>query len=173
MGLGPSRPATLAIKSEPITCANVLPEGSHGSTSCSFLPAALQADDFEARDEGVEPTTFGSGGCIGGIPAVHSDSLSSDSIRLSDRSPVQASQPFSPLPKHFVPGVSPRLIALRGGAENLLSVRDVTEQLGVSTATVYGLVERGELPHVRVSNSIRIAPADLAAFISRRRTTGK
>jgi len=37
----------------------------------------------------------------------------------------------------------------------------------VSTATVYHLVDRGELQHVRVSNAIRVWPADLAAYIER------
>jgi excisionase family DNA binding protein len=32
---------------------------------------------------------------------------------------------------------------------------------------VYRLIDRGELPHARVSNAIRISPADLAAFLRR------
>ncbi|MBI3182075.1 MAG: helix-turn-helix domain-containing protein [Myxococcales bacterium] len=51
----------------------------------------------------------------------------------------------------------------------MLTVRQVAERLGVSTATVYALVERGELAHVRVSNAIRVAPADLAAYLEARR----
>jgi excisionase family DNA binding protein len=43
----------------------------------------------------------------------------------------------------------------------------VARRLSVSTATVYRLCERGELRHIRVSNAIRIAHADLAAFLSR------
>jgi excisionase family DNA binding protein len=35
-------------------------------------------------------------------------------------------------------------------------VREVAERLRVSTATVYEAVRLGEMPHVRVSNSIRI-----------------
>ena len=55
-----------------------------------------------------------------------------------------------------------QLRAIPGGAGRLLTVREVAERLAVSTATVYSLCERGELPHVRISNAIRIAPADLA-----------
>jgi len=52
-----------------------------------------------------------------------------------------------------------------GGRDRLLTVRTVAARLNVCTATVYALCERGELAHVRVSNAIRIAPADLAAFL--------
>ena len=37
---------------------------------------------------------------------------------------------------------------------------------GVCTATVYALVERGELDHVRVPNCIRIAESSLARLIA-------
>jgi excisionase family DNA binding protein len=50
-----------------------------------------------------------------------------------------------------------------------LSVREAAKALSVSPATVYKLCRRGELPHVRVSNSIRVAPDDLAAFVASRR----
>jgi excisionase family DNA binding protein len=51
----------------------------------------------------------------------------------------------------------------------MLTVREVAAALQVSTATVYALCERGELPHLRVSNAIRVTPADLAAFVTGRR----
>jgi len=60
-------------------------------------------------------------------------------------------------------GVSLR--SLHGSAHNLLSVREVAARLNVSTAMVYKLCNRGQLPHLRVSNAIRIPPADLAEFI--------
>lgn len=62
-----------------------------------------------------------------------------------------------------------RLLAIDGGASRLLTVRQVAERLAVSTATAYALVECGELAHVRVSNAIRIAPVDLAAYLERAR----
>jgi excisionase family DNA binding protein len=49
--------------------------------------------------------------------------------------------------------------------ERLLRIEDVAGFLGVSRATVYKLCERGHLPHSRISNAIRIAPVDLAAFV--------
>jgi hypothetical protein len=38
----------------------------------------------------------------------------------------------------------------------------------VNTATIYNVCARGELPHVRILNAIRIAPDDLAAFMRAR-----
>jgi len=46
-----------------------------------------------------------------------------------------------------------------------LTVSDVAKELRVSSATVYRLIDRGELRHARVSNAIRISPTDLAAFL--------
>jgi excisionase family DNA binding protein len=62
-----------------------------------------------------------------------------------------------------------RLVVVPRPLDRLLTVRAVADQLGVSTATVYTLVERGELGHVRVSNAIRIAGADVSAFITARK----
>ncbi len=58
---------------------------------------------------------------------------------------------------------------VEGGAEHLLSVRTVAARLAVSIATVYKLCAAGELVHVRISNAVRVAPADLTAFIACRR----
>jgi excisionase family DNA binding protein len=68
-------------------------------------------------------------------------------------------QSLAPDCRILVPSVSP----------GLLTVRDVARLLKVSTATVYRLASRGELPHVRVSNAIRVARKDLGAFLSRNR----
>ena len=51
----------------------------------------------------------------------------------------------------------------------LLTTREVAEHLGVCRDTVYELCAKGELPNVRVLNAIRIAPADVEAFLSRNR----
>jgi excisionase family DNA binding protein len=51
----------------------------------------------------------------------------------------------------------------------LLTVRAVAARLGVCRATAYDLVSRGALPHVRISNAIRIAADDLAAHVARHR----
>jgi hypothetical protein len=38
---------------------------------------------------------------------------------------------------------------------------------------VYGLCADGALAHIRILNAIRIAPADLAAFIAARRVAAR
>jgi excisionase family DNA binding protein len=58
------------------------------------------------------------------------------------------------------------LAVFHGGRGRLLRVAEVAEQLGVCNATVYRLCESGELPHIRVVNSIRVRPKDLADYIS-------
>jgi excisionase family DNA binding protein len=75
----------------------------------------------------------------------------------------------------FAPGTAPfaattptksDLEALHGGPFSLLSVGAVAERLGVCAAAIYRLCERGELPHVRIVNSIRVRRADLDAFVA-------
>lgn len=56
-------------------------------------------------------------------------------------------------------------------SERLLTVRQVAERLSVSRATVYTLVSRGTLPHVRISNAIRVNEASLESFWARRAPT--
>jgi excisionase family DNA binding protein len=63
-----------------------------------------------------------------------------------------------------------RLRSIEGGYADLLSARQVAARLGVCTRTVYALTERGKLPHIRISNAIRIDPQDLDAFIAARRS---
>ena len=66
-------------------------------------------------------------------------------------------------------GATARLEVLQPGRAGLLSVREAAGQLCLCTATVYGLCAEGALPHIRILNAIRIAPADLEAFIEAKR----
>ena len=120
------------------------------------------------RDTGFEPVAFGSGGGHMGSPAVHSASQGAGFTRNRDHTPVQRSQPLAantnPFAATFAATSSPALAGVRGGADDLISVREVAKRLGVSTATVYRLCDSGALPHVRVSNAIRFAPEAIAAF---------
>jgi excisionase family DNA binding protein len=75
------------------------------------------------------------------------------------------------------PGTAPRIAttpttadlrALRDGPERLLTVAEVARRLRVCTETVYRLCRKGEFPHVRIVDSVRIRPADLATFVATR-----
>jgi excisionase family DNA binding protein len=52
-------------------------------------------------------------------------------------------------------------------ARPLLTVREVATLLRVSTATIYALAARQELPHVRVSNALRFRHEDLETYTGR------
>jgi excisionase family DNA binding protein len=47
----------------------------------------------------------------------------------------------------------------------LLMAQDVAAALNMGLSTVYQLVERGELPSIRIGRSVRIRPEDLEKFI--------
>jgi excisionase family DNA binding protein len=53
--------------------------------------------------------------------------------------------------------------------EQLLTVRQVAQLLGVCTATVYKWAADGALPHIRFVNVIRVRPEDLTRFVTERR----
>jgi excisionase family DNA binding protein len=55
--------------------------------------------------------------------------------------------------------------------EQLLTVRQVAQLLGVCRATVYKWAAIELLPHVRIVNVIRVRPRDLGAFIASRPPT--
>jgi excisionase family DNA binding protein len=50
----------------------------------------------------------------------------------------------------------------------LLSVREAAEALSVSAATIYALCRREEIPHLRISNAIRIPALVLERVRARR-----
>lgn len=78
---------------------------------------------------------------------------------------------------HVAPGTAPRvrttpttrdLVSYCGGRNRLLPIAGGAEVLAVAAWAVYHYFESGELPHVRMTNSIRIRPSDLQAFIASR-----
>jgi excisionase family DNA binding protein len=48
---------------------------------------------------------------------------------------------------------------------NSLSVREVSDQLGVSRMTIYRLIDSGDLTAYRIGRSIRVWPADVNRYL--------
>ncbi|MEQ8694524.1 MAG: helix-turn-helix domain-containing protein [Gammaproteobacteria bacterium] len=63
--------------------------------------------------------------------------------------------------------------AVPGGisTRNLLTVAKTAELLSVSIKQVRRLIERNDLPHVRIGRRVLVHPDDLEAFIARHRHT--
>lgn len=61
----------------------------------------------------------------------------------------------------------PRLAPPARVFDNVLTVREVAARLKVTTATVYALLERGDLPHFRIGAVMRVRRADLEAFMAK------
>ena len=51
------------------------------------------------------------------------------------------------------------------GVDHLLTVKEVAARLHVCRATIYSLVERGHLPHIRIGNALRFDAVELAAAL--------
>ena len=52
--------------------------------------------------------------------------------------------------------------------EQLLKIEEVARILQVSRSFAYRLMQRGDIPTVRVGNAIRVLPRDLEQFIQER-----
>ena len=48
----------------------------------------------------------------------------------------------------------------------LLTVNDIAQQLQISQSFAYALMQRGEIPTVRLGRAVRVRPQDLEDFIS-------
>lgn len=54
----------------------------------------------------------------------------------------------------------------------LLTVKEVCDRLAISDATLYRLINKGEIPTVKIGRSLRFDPADVAAYIERCKGSG-
>ena len=115
------------------------------------------------------PTTHGLKAGSGDFAPVARASISVAAVGVSESADPRHYPPARGSARGFagkVPEKGSGLALIEGGRDHLLSVRQVAARLGLCTRTVYELCERGELPHVRISNAIRVVPADLAAFVA-------
>jgi excisionase family DNA binding protein len=55
----------------------------------------------------------------------------------------------------------------RNGAARLLSVLEVSEQLGMGRSWVYNQIRSGELPSVQLGGTVKIKREDLEQYIQR------
>ena len=124
---------------------------------------------LSARPSGFEPLTYGSGVSATRLGEGSKRSQSVGSARVGAGGRVQALHGMAPVSSPFAAPVLQGLGALTA-VERWLTIADVAERLGVSTATVYGLCKRGELQHVRVANAIRVSEDALAYFAHRLRS---
>jgi len=132
-----------------------------------------------ARPAGFEPATFGSGGGRVGLAARGVALQPVGMVQAQWAIGLRPSQPLAGVSSSFaapvlqgLQGGRGRMKVVAGGRVRLLCVKEVAALLGVCTATVYGLVERGELAHLRVANTIRVALSDLESFITSHREEG-
>lgn len=51
--------------------------------------------------------------------------------------------------------------------QSLLTLKDVMTRLKLSRATIYRLIEQGELHPFKIGNALRFEEQDLASFIAR------
>ena len=47
----------------------------------------------------------------------------------------------------------------------LMSIRELSEQTGVSRSKLYELVERGDLPHFRIGGAIKISDQQIEEYL--------
>jgi excisionase family DNA binding protein len=83
-------------------------------------------------------------------------------VRVGARGRVHRSQPFASERARLVTSLLREAVLGTGHEKKeLFTVKEAAWILRVCTATVYSMLERGELPHVRVGNSIRIVVSAL------------
>ena len=118
-----------------------------------------------AGSTGLEPVASGVTAAEPGLAGIGQSLQPPANTRFGSRSDSSTSPGLGAFSRPRVtPGLqSPSVKSVP--SERLLSVRQVAGRLGVSTSTIYALCQKGGLPHVRVSNAIRVAPGALEELV--------
>jgi len=160
LGLGPRSPPR--------------PSASAPPDSSPRAPARKRKGRDPVRDpglgvagcRGLEPLASGVTGGSTGLAAGGQDSQPGGIARSGEGQPPPNSPALAPFRRPFgIPLVSSPG-APAGEPERLLTVREVARSLSVAPSTVYALCARGQLPHARVANAIRVSPRDVAAYLA-------
>lgn len=124
---------------------------------------------------GFEPTTSCSQIAEKPITAPRRGSQPVGIIHDRKATAVHPSQPLAGFSRKFTSPVlplSPNGSEAGGGGfkvtdsdDDLLTVKDLADLLKVCTATVYKMVDRLHIPHLRVLNSIRFRRGDVRRFV--------
>jgi excisionase family DNA binding protein len=117
-----------------------------------------------ARSTGAEPVTSGVTGLSSTSAGLSETFNPLTLLGLSEAESVPRRRPFSPFPAPFGPTLAQGRHR-KATAVQFLTVREVAAKVRVSAATIYALCAQGKLPHMRVSNSLRLALDDIEAFL--------
>jgi excisionase family DNA binding protein len=154
----------IAIPRERATSAFYFPGTS------TALSSAARADRRSEKDpaiqdlipvgaRGFEPPTACSQNGGNGVAGVAGDSQVAGTAQDRSAGGVQASQEVADFRRDFTSPVLPPPKRGRGGltatdaGDELLTVKEIAAELKVCTATVYKIIDSGQLPHARVLNS--------------------
>lgn len=141
------------------------PQRTHAGTESARRHATLRRAEKGTRTldpclgKASGPVATGVDGALSARNESSADSIGGDAFHapVAEEGPIEVQRPALRV-----------LAGGRGALERLMKVPEVAELLGVSAATVYGLVERGELAHVRVSASIRFEASVVDTFVATR-----
>ena len=125
-----------------------------------------------APPTGVEPVTFGLGSDNGELARASNELQVDETVQVETSRRVQRLHPKAGISSPLVTSLLQASADVSGNLRRagnansevqvspsgvqLLTVREVAATLRVCTATVYDMIEREELEHVRVSNAIRV-----------------
>lgn len=122
-----------------------------------------------ARPEGFEPPTCGFEAAGNGLSGPSKELEAAETVQVGPARRVYRSQRVDQNRSRFgaylvrAAGLGAESAGLgsegSGPAQRLLTVKEVAAMFRVCTATVYSMVERGELDHVRLGNTIRVVVA--------------